>query len=100
MKGDLMSKHAELLARHRAVLPNWIALYYEEPIALVDGSGRHVVDAEGNRYLDFFGGILTTSVGYNIPEIVDAIAQQAARMVHTSTLSLIEPQIELAERIA
>jgi 4-aminobutyrate aminotransferase len=95
-----MSRHAELLARHRAVMPSWIALFYDEPIALVDGEGRHVVDAEGNRYLDFFGGILTTMVGYNIPEIVEAIREQAGKMVHSSTLYLIEDQIALAERIA
>jgi 4-aminobutyrate aminotransferase len=92
--------HAELLARHRAVLPSWIALYYDQPIALVDGEGCRVVDAEGRRYLDFFGGILTTMVGYNLPEVVAAVREQAGRMVHTSTLYLIEPMIELAERIA
>jgi 4-aminobutyrate aminotransferase len=92
--------HAELLQRHRAVLPSWLALYYEEPIALVDGQGCRVVDAEGRRYLDFFGGILTTMVGYNLPEVVEAVRDQAGRMLHTSTLYLIEPMIELAERIA
>ena len=95
-----MGRHAELLARHRGVMPSWMALYYDEPIALVDGEGRHVVDAEGNRYLDFFGGILTTMTGYRVPQVVEAIQAQAARMLHTSTLYLIEPQIELAERIA
>lgn len=95
-----MTTHAELLARHRAVLPSWLALYYDDPIALVDGSGRRVVDAEGNEYLDFFGGILTTMTGYNVPEIVEAVQAQAGRMVHTSTLYLIEQQIELAEKIA
>jgi 4-aminobutyrate aminotransferase len=92
--------HAELLRRHRAVLPSWLTLFYEEPIALVDGQGCRAVDAEGRRYLDFFGGILTTMVGYNLPEVVDAVREQAGRMVHTSTLYLIEPMIELAERIA
>ncbi len=77
-----------------------MALYYAEPIALVDGEGRHVVDAEGNRYLDMFGGILTTMTGYKVPQVVEAIREQAGRMLHTSTLYLIESQIELAERIA
>ena len=95
-----MGTHADLLARHREVLPSWMALYYKDPISLVDGSGRHVIDAEGNRYLDFFGGILTTMTGYNVPRVVEAIQAQAAKMLHTSTLYLIESQIELAERIA
>ncbi|MGC2240030.1 MAG: aspartate aminotransferase family protein [Acidimicrobiia bacterium] len=95
-----MGKHAELYERHKAVLPNWAPVYYEEPISLVDGDGRWVTDAEGNRYLDFFGGILVTMSGYRVPEVVEAIKAQADRMLHTSTLYLIESQIELAERIA
>ncbi len=95
-----MGRHAELHARHRAILPAWLALYYQQPISIVDGTGRRVVDAEGKEYLDFFGGILTTMAGYNIPEVVEAVREQAGRMVHTSTLYLIEKQIELAERIA
>jgi 4-aminobutyrate aminotransferase len=77
-----------------------MALYYQEPIALVDGNGRRVTDAEGNEYLDFFGGILTTMTGYNVPEVVRAIQEQAGKMLHSSTLYLIENQIALAERIA
>ena len=95
-----MTTHAELLSRHRKVLPSWMALYYSDPIALVNGDGRRVTDAEGVTYLDFFGGILTTMTGYNVPEIVEAVKSQAERMVHTSTLYLIESQIELAEKIA
>jgi 4-aminobutyrate aminotransferase len=95
-----MSVHADLLARHKAVLPAWIALYYEHPISIVDGDGRRVVDAEGNEYLDFFGGILTTMTGYKVPSVVAAIKEQADKMLHTSTLYLIENQIDLAERIA
>ncbi len=95
-----MTTHGELLARHRKVLPSWMALYYQDPISLVDGEGRRVTDAEGVTYLDFFGGILTTMTGYNVPEIVQAVQAQAEKMVHTSTLYLIEPQIELAEKIA
>lgn len=95
-----MGTHAELLARHRAVLPSWMALYYEEPISIVEGDGRYVTDAEGRRYLDFFGGILTTMSGYNVPEIVAAIKAQADKMLHTSTLYLIESQIALAEKVA
>ncbi len=95
-----MGVHADLLARHNRVLPAWMALYYDEPIAIVEGDGRRVRDAEGNEYLDFFGGILTTMTGYKIPSVVAAVQEQAARMVHTSTLYLIEQQIELAERLA
>jgi 4-aminobutyrate aminotransferase len=95
-----MGKHAELFERHKSVLPGWAPLYYEQPISLVDGDGRWVTDAEGNRYLDFFGGILVTISGYKVPEVIEAIKSQADRMLHTSTLYLIESQIELAEKVA
>ena len=86
--------------RHNAVMPSWIALYYDEPIALERGEGRRVWDVDGNEYLDFFGGILTTISGHNVPEIVDAIKGQASKLLHSSTLYLIPPAIELAEEIA
>jgi len=94
-----MATNAELLDRHRAVLPSWLAQYYDPPISFDRGEGRHVFDVEGNRYLDFFGGILTTSLGYNIPEVTEAVREQAAKILHSSTLYLSEPMIELAELI-
>ncbi len=95
-----MTSHADLHARHKIVMPSWLGCYYAEPIELVRGEGRHVWDGEGNQYLDFFGGILTTMTGYAIPEIVEVIQRQAAAMLHTSTLYLIRPMVELAEKIA
>ncbi|MCG5466836.1 aspartate aminotransferase family protein [Micromonospora sp. MED01] len=91
----------DLLARHRAVLPSWMPLYYAEPLELVSGSGRRVTDAQGRSYLDFFGGVLTNMIGYDIPEIREAVERQLATgIVHTSTLYLIRQQVELAEKIA
>ncbi|MFC6088796.1 aspartate aminotransferase family protein [Saccharothrix lopnurensis] len=93
--------HEELLARHRAVMPDWMALYYDRPIEIASASGRHVTDGEGRTYLDFFAGILTNAVGYDVAEISDAIrAQLSTGVVHSSTLYLIRSQVELAERIA
>ncbi len=91
----------DLLTRHRAVLPSWMPLYYAEPLELVAGSGRRVTDAAGRTYLDFFGGVLTTMVGHDIPEIREAVERQLRTgLVHTSTLYLIRRQVELAEKIA
>ncbi|WP_406062778.1 aspartate aminotransferase family protein [Micromonospora sp. NBC_00860] len=91
----------DLLARHRAVLPSWMPLYYAEPLELVSGSGRRVTDAQGRSYLDFFGGVLTNMIGYDIPEIREAVERQLATgIAHTSTLYLIRQQVELAEKIA
>lgn len=95
-----MGIHSELTARTRAVMPSWLALYYDEPIAIDRGEGRTVWDLEGNEYLDFFGGILTTMTAYSLPEVTAAINEQAAKVLHTSTLYLNEPMIELAEMVA
>jgi len=90
----------DLLARHRAVLPSWLLLYYEQPIEIVSGSGCRVTDSTGKTYLDFFGGVLTTMVGYDLPEVREAVQRQLATgIVHTSTLYLIRQQVELAEKI-
>ena len=91
---------SELLARHRAVIPNWVGIYYDEPIEIVSGKGCRVTDGQGRSYLDFFAGILTNMLGYDVPEVRDAVERQiASGVVHTSTLYLIRNQIELAEKI-
>ncbi|MEX2982545.1 aspartate aminotransferase family protein [Streptomyces sp. C36] len=89
-----------LHARHRAVMPEWLALYYREPLELTHGEGRYVWDAGGRRYLDFFGGILTTMTAHALPEVAKAVSEQAVRILHTSTLYLDRHMVELAERVA
>lgn len=86
--------------RHLAVSPAWLALYYRHPLEITHGEGRHVWDADGNRYLDFFGGILTTMTAHALPEVTKAVAEQAGRIIHSSTLYLNRPMVEMAERIA
>src|SRR5256884_1156908 len=90
---------ADLLARHREVLPSWLALYYEEPLELVRGEGARVWDSAGNEYLDFFGGIVTTISGHVVPKLVEALTEQAGKIAHSSTLYLIRPMVELAEKL-
>ena len=95
-----MTTNAELAARYRAVLPAYVAPFYDEPISIDRGEGSFVWDLEGNRYMDWFGGVLTTMVGHSQPDVVAAVQAQAAKVMHTSTLYLSEPMIELAEEIA
>jgi 4-aminobutyrate aminotransferase len=91
---------SELLERHRAVIPNWVGIYYDEPIEIVSGQGCRVTDGQGRTYLDFFAGILTNMLGYDVPEVREAVQRQIATgVVHTSTLYLIRNQVELAEKI-
>ncbi|TGB14905.1 aspartate aminotransferase family protein [Streptomyces sp. MZ04] len=90
----------DLYSRHKSVLPQWLALYYAEPLEITHGEGRHVWDADGRKYLDFFGGILTTMTAHALPEVTKAVSEQAGRIIHSSTLYLNRPMIDLAERVA
>ncbi|WP_328605683.1 aspartate aminotransferase family protein [Amycolatopsis sp. NBC_00345] len=91
----------DLLARHQAVLPSWMSLLYEEPLEIVHAQDRRMTDSNGRTYLDFFAGVLTNSMGYDVAEIGDAVRKQLdTGVLHTSTLYLIRSQVELAERIA
>src|SRR5690606_8185951 len=92
---------SELHERHRAVMPSWLSLYYDEPIEITGGKGNRVTDAAGETYLDFFAGILTNMIGYDVAEVREAVERQLAKgVVHTSTLYLLRGQVELAEKIA
>ncbi|WP_255953980.1 aspartate aminotransferase family protein [Streptomyces odontomachi] len=91
---------SELFDRHQAVLPKWLAIYYSDPLEITHGEGRYVWGADGRRYLDFFGGILTTMTAHALPEVTKAIAEQAGKILHTSTVYLSRPMVELAEQVA
>jgi 4-aminobutyrate aminotransferase-like enzyme len=89
---DIRSKHQQYL---------WPCTinYYAEPVPLVEGQGLVVKDAEGREYLDFFGGILTTSLGHGLPEVNKAVKGQVDQLLHTSTLYPSAPMVELAEML-
>lgn len=77
------------------MMPN----YGTPPIALEHGSGVRVWATDGRAYLDFVGGIATSSLGHAHPAIVRAVSDQVARLAHTSNLVMHEPGIALAERL-
>ena len=89
-------KQAILDKQRQYLWPNHI-LYYTEPLPLDHGEGLYVWDVEGRRYLDFFGGILTTSVGHNSPRVVKAVRDQVGELIHSSTLYPNANHVELAE---
>src|SRR3954447_18909153 len=94
------SSTADLISKQKEYIWPCAATYYKEPIALERGEGMQVWDTEGNRYLDCFGGVLTTSVGHARPEVVEAISRQAGAIAHTSTLYINRPQADLAAKVA
>ena len=61
------------------------------------GAGVYLYDLENNRYLDFIGGIAVNSLGHAVPEIIGAIAQQTAKLMHVSNLYHTAPHVQLAK---
>jgi alanine-glyoxylate transaminase / (R)-3-amino-2-methylpropionate-pyruvate transaminase len=90
----------EAREKHRQYLLPATIQYYQEPIVLTEGKGLRIRDADGNEYLDFFGGILTVSVGHANEKVNAAIVAQISRLSHVSSLYPMLPVVELAERLA
>ena len=74
--------------------------YARQPVAFVRGQGAMLYDAEGEQYLDFLAGISVCNTGHCHPHVVEAIKEQAERLLHASNLYLTEPGVRLAERLA
>ncbi len=89
----------ETLDKQKELLFPCVANYYDEPVVLTKASGTRVTDVDGVEYLDFFGGILTVSLGHCHPEVVDAITKQAQTLGHTSTLYPTQGQLIAAETL-
>jgi 4-aminobutyrate aminotransferase-like enzyme len=90
---------SEIVAKHKEFLFPAVAMFYEEPLALVRGEGFHVWDDQGNKYLDCFAGVLTVSVGHANPKVNAAVIEQLQTITHTSTLYANKPQSDLAEKL-
>src|SRR5882724_8190390 len=91
---------SQAVAKHKQYLFPAVAMYYQEPIALVKGEGSYVWDDQGKKYLDAFGGVLTVSIGHQNPKVTEAVIAQIKKINHTSTLYANEPLSNLAEKLA
>jgi acetylornithine aminotransferase/acetylornithine/N-succinyldiaminopimelate aminotransferase len=76
-----------------------LSTYDRNPILFVGGEGVHIIDEQGNRYLDLLSGIGVNALGYSHPAIVETIARQSRALIHTSNLYYHEGQAELALRL-
>jgi len=90
----------EVIRKHKEYLWPAVVNYYQKPLVADRGAGQHLWDLEGNRYLDFFGGILTVSIGHCHPKVTGAIKAQVDKLQHTSTLYPNEAIVALAEKVA
>lgn len=94
MAGKTGTESAALMARADR---HTMQTYGRYPIVLVRGEGVRCWDADGKEYLDFLGGIAVNVLGHAHPELVSAIAAQAATLIHCSNLYYSAPMAELAE---
>ena len=77
-----------------------VSTYYSDPLPMDHASMQHVWDVEGKKYLDFFGGIVTISVGHCNPRVTSRTKEQIDRMQHVSTCFPNVPMVDLAEKLA
>jgi 4-aminobutyrate aminotransferase len=90
----------ELYEKFKQYIVPCVANYYQEPLILDRGKGKYLYDIDGKEYLDFFGGIVTVSVGHCDEEVTSKIIDQMRRLQHTSTLYQNAQTIFLAEKLA
>lgn len=89
------------LAQQQAIESEYLmSTYVRKPVELVRGKGMRVFDDEGREYLDFISGVGSVSLGHCHPAVVDAVSQQAARLIHVSNYYYIENRGEVAKLLS
>src|SRR5579863_561940 len=94
-----MTKDEIILANKEFLFPA-VFHYYSTPLVVSHAKDQYVWDADGNQYLDFFGGIVTVSVGHCNDEVNKKLHAQIDRLQHVSTVFANEPQAALAKKLA
>ncbi len=94
-----MTRDEVILASDQYLFPA-VFHYYRERLVVERAKDQYVWDADGNQYLDFFGGIVTISVGHLNDRVREKVHEQIDRLHHVSTLYGYAPQAELAKTIA
>ncbi|MEZ6152616.1 MAG: aspartate aminotransferase family protein [Pirellulaceae bacterium] len=94
-----MSSNADLIARRLAVTPRGISMV--TPLVATSASGACLTDASGREVIDFVGGIGVMNVGHCQPTVIEAIVDQANRLLHTCfQVATYEPYVALCEKLA
>lgn len=79
---------------------HYMPVFARYPMVISHGEGAYVTDTDGNRYLDFFAGIAVNALGHAHPNLVKAVTEQAAKVIHCSNLYYTEVQAQLIEKLA
>ncbi len=94
------TRSEEVVRKHKEFIWPSVANYYQHPLVANHASMQYLWDIEGNKYLDFFGGIVTIGVGHCNPKVTEKIKAQVDKLQHTSTLFPNEAVVALAEKLA
>ncbi len=97
---SVTNRSDEVREKHKKYLWPCVTNYYQKPLVADRGQMQYLWDLEGRKYLDFFGGILTVSVGHANPKVTAKVKAQVDRLQHTSTLYPNEQIVALAEKVA
>ena len=90
----------EVLKKHKQYLFPSVGMYFAEPLVTHRARMQYLWDADGKKYLDFFGGIVTISVGHSNPRVTAKVKAQIDRLQHASTMLPNEAIVALAEKLA
>ena len=94
------TRSEEIVRKHREFIWPAVTNYYAQPLVADHASMQYLWDIEGNKYLDFFGGIVTLGVGHCNPKVTSKVKAQVDKLQHTSTLFPNEQIVGLAEKLA
>src|SRR5271155_1011844 len=94
------TRSEEIVRKHKEFIWPAVTNYYQKPLVADHASMQYLWDIEGNKYLDFFGGIVTIGVGHCNPKVTSKIKAQVDKLQHTSTLFPNEHIVALAEKLA
>nr|XP_020026065.1 alanine--glyoxylate aminotransferase 2, mitochondrial isoform X4 [Castor canadensis] len=92
--------YSRALEIHKQHLSPMVTAYFQKPLLLYQGHMEWLFDSEGNRYLDFFSGIVTVSVGHCHPKVNMVAQKQLNRLWHTSSVFFHPPMHEYAEKLS
>ena len=92
-----MKNESEIITRDQE---SYLPVFSRYPIVLDHGDGSYVWDVNGRKYLDALGGIAVNVLGHNYAPLVNAIGDQAKRLIHVSNLYYTEPQADAATKLS
>jgi len=96
-----MSDKSSIVERYKNVMFPAISPFYgNQPIVVDHAKDQYLWDVDGTKYLDFFGGVLTVSIGHANEEVTKSTQEQLEKVQHTSTIYINEIMVKVAEKVA